>query len=111
MAAAMSSEELFKRFVMLLKMWPVDATKQGRCLGEYVRKLFNGSFKNAGLSETNMDVKYWSKVYADLKPIANNEYAMKYPREKATGALGLGKEQCKLIMSNTAMKYMAKEDE
>ena len=37
--------------------------------------------------------------------IANNEYFVKYPRQRAVGALGLGKEQCKLAVSNTALKF------
>ena len=79
-------------------------------MGEHLRKLFNRDFRQGELAE-NVDINKWKKIYQDLKPIANNEYAIKYPRERATGALGLGREQCKLIMSNTAQKYMSKDEE
>lgn len=97
------SSQLFKEFIVLFKNWPADATKSGRCLGEYIRKLFNSDFKQGELS--NVDTKYWIKVLDDLKPIANNEFAARYPRQRAVGALGLGREQCKLTMSNTALKF------
>ena len=99
----MTSQQLFKEFIFLFKTWPVDATKTRRCLGEYLRKEFNKSFKQGDLSD-NIDVKYWSKVLSDLKPIANNEYFAKYPRQKAVGALGLGREQCKILVSNDFMQ-------
>jgi hypothetical protein len=96
------SQQLFKEFVVLFKSWPVDATKSGRCVAEYLRKQFNNSFKQGELSQ--VDTAYWTKVLSDLKPIANNEYFAKYPRQRAVGSLGLGKEQCKLALSNMALK-------
>jgi hypothetical protein len=100
----MSSQLLFKEFVNLFKNWHIDATKSGRCLAEYLRKEFNGDFKQGELSTVNTD--YWSKVLADLKPIANNEYFSKYPRQRAVGSLGLGREQCKLAISNNALRFL-----
>ncbi len=97
------SQQLFKEFISLFRNWPVDATKSGRCLAEYIRKKFNQDFKQGELSR--VDTNYWSKVLKDLQPIANNEFFEKYPRQRAVGALGLGREQCKLAVSNTALKF------
>ena len=36
----------------------------------------------------------------------NNDFLNKYPRVKATGALNLGREHCKLAVSNQARKLM-----
>ena len=99
----MSSQLLFKEFVVLFRSWPVDSTKSGRCVAEYIRKMFNQSFKQGELS--TVDTNYWSQVLNDLRPIADNVYAAKYPRQRAVGSLGLGKEQCKLAVSNTALKF------
>jgi mitochondrial nucleoid factor 1 len=104
----MSSEKLFKNFIELFKLWPTDKTKRGRCLGEYVRKKFTESFRQ-GENSANVDLKYWNKAYNDLLPIAENEFAKKYPRLRSHCATGLGKEQCKLVNSNETMKIL-KED-
>lgn len=99
------SQKLFREFIVLFKSWPTDATKSGRCLGEYLRKKFSESFKKGELSE-NIDQAYWTKVLKDLKPIADNEYASKYPRFLNTASLALSKDQCKIVLSNQAMKFM-----
>lgn len=104
------AQQLFREFVVLFRSWPVDATKNGRCLGEHLRKQFSEHFKKGELSE-NVDVKYWNKVLQDLKPIANNDFAAKYPRASSTASLGLGKDHCKIVLSNQASKFMIKDDE
>ena len=99
-----SSQHLFKEFISLFKNWHMDATKSGRCLAEYLRKEFNQDFKQGELSKVN--TAYWNQVLIDLKPIANNDYFSKYPRQRAVGSLGLGREQCKLAISNNALKFL-----
>ena len=103
------AQQLFREFVVLFKSWPVDSTKGGRCLAEYIRKRFNKEFNKGELSE-GVDVAYWQKALAELKPVANNEFAAKYPRSRATGALGLGREQCKLALSNEALKFLGDKE-
>ena len=100
----MSSQLVFKEFINLFENWHLDATKSGRCLAEYLRSEFNKDFKQGELS--TVDTAYWNKVLSDLKPIANNEYFTKYPRQRAVGSLGLGREQCKLAISNNALKFL-----
>lgn len=104
----MSSQLLFKEFVNLFKNWHIDATKSGRCLAEYMRGEFNRDFKKGELS--TVDTVYWNKVLADLKPIVNDEYRVKYPRQRAVGSLGLGREQCKLAISNNALKFLEDDE-
>lgn len=103
------SHYLFKEFVSLFKSWPVETTKQGRCLGEYIRKVFGESFKRGELSD-NIDAKYWNKVLTDLKPIVDNEYARKYPRTNIFGALLLSKDQCKLTLSNQSIRILTSKE-
>lgn len=100
------ANQLFKEFIVLFKNWPLDLTKRGRCFGEQIRKHFSQEFKKGELSD-NIDVKYWTKTLKDLRAISENEFFNKYPRRKATGALGLGREQCKITLSNDALKIMA----
>jgi len=85
------SDKLFREFVTLFKVWPIDTGKSTRCLGAYIRMRFNRDFRRGELSE-NVDVKQWSKALNDLKLISNDEYLKRYPRKKgaqATGALGI----------------------
>jgi len=81
------SDKLFREFVNLFKVWPIDTGKGSRCLGTYIRKHFSQHFQRGELSE-NVDVKYWTKTLNDLKLISNDEFLKKYPRKKTTGALG-----------------------
>ena len=87
------TEKVFREFVALFKMWPVDATKGERCLGNYIRKYYNQHFKKGELSE-NIDVNHWNKVLTDLKAISDDVYLKKYPRLRATGSLGKAYKAC-----------------
>lgn len=100
------AQRLFRAYISLFKDWPIDATKSGRCLGEHLRGRFNKEFSRGELSE-NIDEASWTKMLKDLRPIADNVYAAKYSRMRSTGALNLSKDQCKLTMSNAAMKFMS----
>lgn len=104
----MSKQQLYRDFLNLFKRWPIDATKKQRDLSELVRKKFSKSFQ-LGESSENVDLKYWSKVYNDLKPLVNNEYSNKYPRNKSTAASGCSKEQCKIALSNSSMEYLGND--
>jgi nucleoid factor 1 len=106
----MAQQQLFKEFIVLFKSWPIDLTKSGRCLGEHIRKEFSKDFRHGEFSQ-NIDVNHWKKVLNDLKPLANNEILNKYPRNKIVGALGLGRDQCKLVVSNQAMKIFNETNE
>lgn len=98
------TSQLYREFLNLFKRWPIDATKKGNDLGEYLRKKFVNSFTK-GESSENIDLNYWTNALAELKRIANNEFVDKYPRNKGTAALGVGKEQCRVVLSNDAKKY------
>jgi hypothetical protein len=100
--------KLYSDFLYLFKRFPIDATKKGYDLGEFIRKKFSKSFTHGEFTQ-NVDIAYWTKTYKELESLVNNEYASKYPREKATGALNLGREHCKLAVSNQAKKLMGDE--
>jgi nucleoid factor 1 len=99
------SNHLYRDFLNLFKHWPIDATKKGRDLGEHIRKKFSQSFQQGELSDKS-ELKYWTKTYNDLKRLENDEFSNKYPRTKSTGALGIGKVQCRVVLSNSSMEYL-----
>jgi nucleoid factor 1 len=99
----MSSQQIFRDFLILFKNWPVDTLKTGRCLGELIRRQFSQDFKNGELTENVYTVR-WSKILADLKPIANNEFLKKYPRTKEVGAMGISIDACRVVVSNDGIK-------
>ena len=95
------TDKLFREFISVFKMWPVDTGKGSRCLGAYIRRHFNQSFQKGELSE-NVDIKLWSKALADLKLISNDEYFKRYPRKNpslATGSLGMLKTKSLRIVN------------
>ena len=98
-----SSQQLFREAVKLLKIWPVDTLKTGRCLGEMIRRQISQDFKKGELTET-VNTAHWNKVLADLRPLANNEFLKKYPRTKQVGATGISVEACRLVVSNEGIK-------
>ena len=99
------THRIFREFIALFKEWPVDATKSGRCLGEHLRKQFSREFSKGELSE-NVNETRWQKALDDLRPIANNTYAAKHRRMRSQAALNLSRDQCKLTMSNQAIKFL-----
>jgi hypothetical protein len=101
----MNQQQLYRNFFELFKRWPIDLTKKGRDLSEHVRKKFQIAF-NQGEITPNVDLKYWSKAYSNIEILLNNDIFDKYPRKKATGALGIGKEHCRVVLSNSASKFL-----
>lgn len=101
----MNQQQLYRNFFELFKRWPIDLTKKGRDLSENVRKKFQLSFYQGEITP-NVDLKYWSKTYKEIETLLNNDIFDKYPRKKATGALGIGKEHCRVVLSNSALKFL-----
>lgn len=99
------TQRLFREYIVLFKEWPIDSAKSGRCLGEYLRKMFSTTFTKGELSE-NINEAKWQRILEHLKPIANNEYVSRYSRVRSTAALNLSKDQCKYVTSNQAIKIM-----
>ena len=81
------SDKLFREFITLFKMWPIDVSKGNRCLGAYIRKNFTRTFNKGELSES-VNVKEWTKKLSDLNRISDDEYLKKYPRKKGSLAVG-----------------------
>ncbi|XP_062521046.1 ubiquinol-cytochrome c reductase complex assembly factor 2-like [Corticium candelabrum] len=80
--------------------WPVDKTKQGRDLGEYIRNQVNS------LRESNSkDSKELERAYQALKLIHSNHFRNKYPRLKEIAFTGtLAKENPWLLSNETQDK-------
>jgi hypothetical protein len=99
------SQKLYADFLLLFKRFPIDSTKKGHDLGEFARKKFSKAFTHGELTQT-VDISQWTKTHKELERLVNNEFFDKYPRVKATGALNLGREHCKLVVSNDYQKMM-----
>lgn len=49
------------------------------------------------------------KQFSALERITNNVHFNKYPRTRESTATGLTGEQCKIIISETSLKYFAQQ--
>ena len=104
------SQTLFREFIEVFKLWPVDATKINHCLGAHLRKLFNQQFKHGELTDHNqIDMVRLKKMLEGLKPIANNEYRRRYPRINSFACLGLNRDQCRIVLSEKSIEIYKKQ--
>ncbi|XP_031622287.1 ubiquinol-cytochrome-c reductase complex assembly factor 2-like [Contarinia nasturtii] len=101
----MSSQ--YKKFLRLLESWPVDTTKPGRNLGEYLRKQLKASLR-AGNDSFDVAVSM-DKQFQALERISNNVHFNKYSRLRQSTATGLNSEQCKIMISETSLNYFAEQ--
>ncbi|XP_055312012.1 ubiquinol-cytochrome-c reductase complex assembly factor 2 [Sitodiplosis mosellana] len=97
----------YKKFLRLLEHWPVDSTKPGRDLGEYLRKQLKASLR-AGNISSDGDA-YMERQFQALERISNNIHYDKYSRLRQSTATGLTNEQCKILISDTSLKYFAEQ--
>lgn len=74
-----------------------------RDLGEFLRKQLKASLR-AGNISTNGE----NQLQA-LERICNNVHFNNYPRLRQSTATGLTSEQCKILISDTSLKYFAEQ--
>lgn len=102
------ASSLYKRWLKLFEVWPIDATKTGRDLGEHIRKKVLGAYKH-GETTTIENLAECEKDFASLQRLSRNIYANKYPT-KLTGASYLTVEECRDVVSSSNLKRMNVED-
>lgn len=98
----------FKRILQVLEKWPVDETKVGRDLGQYLREKVNKAYKT---NQFEADIKYWDQQYLSLEKLVKNEYSKKFPRLLNSSATGLTREQCQIALSNEFLEENSKENQ
>lgn len=79
-----------------------------RDLGEYLRKQLKATLR-AGNIPTN-GVSSMDQQFQALERLSNNVYFNKYPRLRDSTATGLTSEQCKILISDSSLKYFADEE-
>ena len=62
----------YKKFLQLLEKWPVDKTKQGRDLGQYLRDQLKGLLGGTNIVSVN-DQKL-EKQFQSLENLASDKY-------------------------------------
>lgn len=78
-----------------------------RDLGEYLRKQLKASLRAGNISssgELSMD-----RQFQALERLSNNVHFNKYQRLRDSTATGLTSEQCKILISDSSLKYFAEE--
>lgn len=79
-----------------------------RDLGEYLRKQLKASLRAGDISlngEVSLD-----RQFQALERLSNNIHFKRYPRTRDSSSTGLNAEQCKIIISDTSMKYFAEQE-
>lgn len=78
-----------------------------RDLGEYLRKQLKASLR-AGDISANSKISMENQ-FQSLERISNNIQFKKYPRLRQSTATGLSSEQCKIVISESSLKYFAEQ--
>lgn len=79
-----------------------------RDLGEYLRKQLKASLRTGDISlngEVSLD-----RQFQALERLSNNIHFKSYPRSRDSSSTGLKAEQCKIIISDTSMKYFEEQE-
>ncbi|RZC40781.1 ubiquinol-cytochrome-c reductase complex assembly factor 2 [Asbolus verrucosus] len=96
------------RFLQLLEKWPIEESKVGRDLGQFLRNKINKTCKENYNFQTTY--WYWERQYLAVQTLVNNEHKNKYPRVLTSSATGLTAEQCNKALSNEFLETLQEED-
>lgn len=97
----------YNRFLKLLERWPVDQSKIGRDLGQYLRDQLK-----AVLGGTNIIAVKDERLvrqHQSLENIVNDVHLKAHPRSLNSTATGLSGEQCREVLSSEFLEYLNKE--
>ena len=101
----MAGVSRYQKFLRLCEGWPIDKTKTGRDLGSLIRKKVAEAFRQGDSS--NVDPQQCDKVLESLVKIKTNYYKNMYPRaQEEKGCSGLTAEECNVMVSSEARKYL-----
>ncbi|XP_063706771.1 ubiquinol-cytochrome c reductase complex assembly factor 2 [Culicoides brevitarsis] len=99
----------YRKFLNLLEKWPVDKSRPGRDLGEYLRAQLKSILGQPNIVRVN-EKKLDRQVLA-LERLTNNEIQKKYPRRLESTASGLTGEQCRQVLSQEFLDHLNREEE
>ncbi|XP_053696629.1 ubiquinol-cytochrome-c reductase complex assembly factor 2 [Sabethes cyaneus] len=99
----------YNRFLKLLERWPVDPSKAGRDLGQYLRDQLQTILGSSNIIAVNEE--RLQRQHRALENIANDVHRKAHPRVYTSTATGLTGEQCRDILSSEFLEYLKKEKE
>lgn len=88
---------LYKQYLKLLERWPVDPTKTGRDLGEYLRHRVRIGFRNGQIVG---DVRKCEENIKSLNRLADNFYLKQFPVSAHYTSCGLDANSCRRLVDN-----------
>lgn len=97
----------YNRFLKLLERWPVDQSKVGRDLGQYLRDQLKAVLGGTNIIAVNDDRLV--RQHQSLENIVNDVALKAYPRALNSTATGLSGEQCREVLSSEFLEYLNKE--
>lgn len=109
------STSLYARYLRVCKLWPVDASKQGRDFGEHLRTQGNKWFPNGEL--TNQVSKDCERNIAALERLVLNTNAKQsnsheiFINRGITSASGFKRAELEVLMSTEYLKSNKEEHE
>ncbi|XP_059484285.1 ubiquinol-cytochrome-c reductase complex assembly factor 2 [Neocloeon triangulifer] len=99
----------YRRFLNLLKKWPLDETKGDKDLGLFLRKLLQEQFPQGEGSKVTEAV--WAKKLDGLDKIVQNKHSSEHPLpSNFMSATGLSAEECNRALSREFLKTLATEN-
>lgn len=99
----------YRGFLRLFEKWPVDASKSGRDLGEYVRRCVADAFRHG--EQSAVDEQACRAQLESLARIANNHYHNEARRSGTGTASGLSVDQCHQLMTNEFLQHLETLDQ
>lgn len=101
---------MYREFMKICSVWPVDPVRSGKCLGEFVRRKVAEEFRQSEQTVVQ-DPQECGRRLDSLRALASDRYARQYPRISASSALGLTRAECaKVIVDSLHTAQGAKEE-
>ena len=101
------SNSLYSRFLRVCKLWPVDASKEGRDFGAHLRSQVAQLFPNGELTRIE-DTCHYERNIAALERLALNSNAKRTNAaqilSKFESATGFKKSELEVLMSTEYLK-------
>uniref|UniRef100_A0A182Q4S2 Mitochondrial nucleoid factor 1 n=1 Tax=Anopheles farauti TaxID=69004 RepID=A0A182Q4S2_9DIPT len=98
----------YKKFLSLLERWPIDKSKVGRDLGQYLRDQLTAVLGSSNIIAVKDD--RLNRQFRSLENIVNDVNAHRYPRTLNSTATGLSGEQCREVLSTEFLQILQKKD-
>lgn len=94
---------LYRKYMKLCEMWPVDRSKTGRDLGTFIREQIAKEFRYGEASSID-NIQECERKHESLHRLASNYYGKQYKRYVITTASRLSLEECREVLSTNAQE-------